>query len=153
MCPICALYAPAILAQAVPFKLREFVTMALWCMLPVAQRLAQFKVMEGQDCPLCGVAEDHDHVFKKCFFLQDSRALICRLSGLHVCDNVCCEPSRLCTDRSLISITTIQGWLVWTAVYARWLIRCEAIGTLPSDIATTVLQRFYAALLGWKSLP
>ena len=49
--------------------------------------------------------------------------------------------------RSFISITTIQRWLVWTAVCARWLTPCEAISTLPSDIATAVLQRFYAALL------
>ena len=48
----------------------------------------------------------------------------------------------------MISITTIQGWLVWTAVYARWLMRYEAIGTLPSDIATAVLQRFYACPVG-----
>ena len=143
----------ALVAQAVPFKLCEFVIMALWRKLPVAQRLAQFKVMEGRDCPLCGVVEHHHHVFKKCFFLRDSLALIRRLWGLHVCDNVWYEPSRLCTDHSFISITTIQGWLVWTVVYARWLIRREAISTLQSDIATTVLQRFYVALLGWKSLP
>ena len=71
----------ALLAQAVLFKLCEFVIMVLWRKLPVAQRLAQFKGMEGQDCPLCGVAEDHDHVFKKYFFLQDSLALIRRLWG------------------------------------------------------------------------
>ena len=56
-------------SPTVPGKLLEFVVMALWRKLPVAQRLAQFKVTEGQGCPSCGVAEDHDHVFKKCFFL------------------------------------------------------------------------------------
>jgi hypothetical protein len=90
----------ALLVQAVPFKLREFVVMVLWRKLPIAQRLAQFKVMEGQDCPLCGVAEDDDHVFKKCFFLQDYLALIRCLWGLHVCDNIWYEPSWLCTDHS-----------------------------------------------------
>ena len=49
-------------------------------------------------------------------------------------------------NHSLVSITTIQGWLVWKAVYARWLIRCEAMNTLLSDMATAVLQRFYAAV-------
>ena len=34
-------------------------------------------------------------------------------------------------------------------MYARWLIRCDAISALPLDIATAL----YAALLGWKSLP
>ena len=38
-------------------------------------------------------------------------------------------------------------------MYACWLIRCEAISTLPSDIATAVLRRFFAALLSWKSFP
>ena len=102
---------------------------------------------------MCGVAEDHDHVFKKCFFLQDPLALIRSLWGLHVCDKIWYEPSRLCRDHSLVSVTTIQGWLVWTAVYARWLIRCEAINILRLDMATAVLQRFYVALLSWKSLP
>ena len=142
----------ALLMQIVPFQLREFVVMALWRKLPVAQRLAQFEVMEGQDCPVCGVAEDHDHVFKECFYLPGSLAPIRRLWGMHVCDNVWYEPSQLFTDHSLVSITAIQGWLVWRAVYLRWLIRREAISTLPSDIAMAVLQRFYAALLSWKSL-
>ena len=107
------------MTQTIPFKLHEFVVTVLWRKLPVAQQLAQFLVVEGNDCALCAVAEDHDHVFKKCFFLPDSLDLIRRLWGLHVWDNVWYEPSRLCTDRSLISVTTIQGWLVWTPGYAR----------------------------------
>ena len=72
--------------------------MALWRKLPVPRRLAQFKVMEGQDCPLCGVVVDHEHVLQKCYVLYDSLPLIRRLWGLHVCDNVWYGPSRLCTD-------------------------------------------------------
>ena len=80
------------LRQIVPFKLREYVLMALWRKLPVGQQLAQFQMMEGQNCMLCGVTKDHDRVFKKYFYLQDSLDLIRRLWGVHVCANIWYEP-------------------------------------------------------------
>ena len=92
-------------------------------------------------------------MFKKCFFLQDSLALVRRLWGVHVSENAWHEPSRMCTNYSEWSVSTIQGWLVWSAVYARWLIRCEALSEKPPDIPTTVLQRFFSIMLTWKALP
>ena len=95
----------ALHSQQVPYKLREFVTAALWCKLPVAQHLQTFGVLNTDLCPLCGVVENHAHVQKKCFFLQDSLALIRRLWGVYVVDNVWYEPSRLC--HPLLSVTTV----------------------------------------------
>ena len=42
---------------------------------------------------------------------------------------------------------------MWSAVHARWLIQCEALSGAPPDLHTAVLQRLYAILLSWKSLP
>ena len=78
--------------------------------------------------------------------------MIQRLWGAYVENNRWHEPSGLCTDFSLQSITTIQGWLVWSAIHARWLVRCEYLSVTAHDISTTVLQRFYSVLLLWKSL-
>ena len=36
---------------------------------------------------------------------------------MYVMDNLWFEPSRLCTDHPLLSVTTVQGWLTWTVVY------------------------------------
>ena len=71
-------------------------------------------------------------------------ALVRRLwgGGVHVRDTDLYEPSSMCTDHVELSITMVQGWLVWSVVYARWLIRCEALSTPPpprraySSIAT-----------------
>ena len=59
----------------------------------------------------------------------------------------------MCTDYHLLSLTTIQAWLVWSTVYAPWSIRCEALNASPSDTAMAVLRRFFAVLLSWQSLP
>ena len=135
-----------------PVRLREFIITVLWCKLPVAQRLMRNQVLHQDKCPLCRVLGDHEHVFKTCFYLQDSLALVRRLWGVHVSDNTWFEPSRMCTDFPLLSVTTVQGWLVWSALYARWLIRCEALSVVPPDTATAVLQRLYSMSLMWKSL-
>ena len=141
-------------APHVPFRLKEFVVTALWRKLPVAQRLNNFQVLGSVDCPLCGVLEDHSHVFKKCFFLQDSLAFVRRLcGGVHVSENAWHEPSRMCTDYAEWPMSTRQGWLVWSAVCARWLIRREALSERPPDTPTTMLQRFFSILLTWKAMP
>ena len=44
-----------------------------------------------------------------------------------------------------------KGWLVWSTVYACRLVHCGALSTLPSDMATALLQRLFAAMLTWKS--
>ena len=40
-----------LVAQQVPFKLKEFVLVVLWRKLPVAQCLAPFRVVEVQESP------------------------------------------------------------------------------------------------------
>ena len=71
-------------AEQVPFRLKEFLVTALWRKLLVAQSLNSLQVLSSVDCPLCGVPEDHPQLFKKCFFLKDSLALVRRLWGCMV---------------------------------------------------------------------
>ena len=56
---------------------------------------------------MCNVVEDRAHVFKKCYYLQVSMALIKRLWGLHMSDHQLYAPSRLCIDHPLVSLTTM----------------------------------------------
>ena len=125
------------------FTLKEFVIVSLWRKLPVAQRLSRFGVLKSQDCHVCAVIEDHDHVFEKCHFVQASPTAMgcsCMLQ---------CMFTRRCNDHHALSLTTIQGWLVWSAVYTRWFIRCEALSAALPDPGTSVLQLPYVILLSW----
>ena len=55
-------------------------------------------------------------------------------------DNSWIEPSRLCLEQSSISLNSVQGWLCWAAIYARWFIRGEYISFQRVDATTAVLQ-------------
>ena len=59
----------------------------------------------------------------------------------------------MCTDYTQWLLSTVQGWLVWSAVYAPWLIRCEALNERPPDVATAVLERFFSMMLTSKPMP
>ena len=114
---------------------------------PVAQTACSTmpKQFSSVDSPLCGVLEDHPHVFKKCFFFKDNLALVRRLWGVHVSENAWHEPSTMCTDYT--------EWSVWSVVYARWLIRCEVLSDRPPDVPKAVLQQFFSIMLTWKAMP
>ena len=98
---------------AAPYQFQEFVVVALWRKLLVAQRLYMFGVLTAEKCPLCGVVEDHAHVQKRRLCLQDSLAFVRRLWGAHVEDSEWYEPLRMCIDYPMLSVTTVQGKMVW----------------------------------------
>ena len=75
---------------------------------------------------------------KKCLYLQDSLAFIRCLWGVYVDDNTWYEPSRLCTNHPLLLVTTVQGWMMWSAVYACCLVRCASLDAPPPDVPTTL---------------
>ena len=56
------------------------------------------------------------------------------------------QPTRLCLEHSSISLSSVQGWLCWAAIYARWRIRCEYISFQTVDATTAVLQRWYSVI-------
>ena len=57
--------------------------------------------------------------------------------------NVWFEPSQLCVNFSLVSVTTAHGWLSWSAVSSVRLIRCEALPMAPTHVQLVVLHHFY----------
>ena len=103
------------------------------------QRPFKCRVLAMEGHPLCGVLEDHTHGQKRCFFLQDALAFVKQLWGVYIEGNNWYEPSRMCIDYQLLSVTTVQLWLVWSAVYACWLIRRESLTVPVQDIPTAVL--------------
>ena len=58
----------------------------------------------------------------------------------------------MCTYHSLVSVTTVQSWFMWSAVYARWLVRCESLSGPPANTSTAVLERFFSVLLSLKEM-
>ena len=109
----------------VPCRLYHFVLRALWRKVPVAARMFAFGLVSTPDCTLCSRQEDHTHILKRCPYLSIPFSVIRRLWGAVVNDNSWIEPSRLCLEHSSMSLNSVQGWLCWAAIYARWLIRCE----------------------------
>ena len=109
---------PSPAASALQTQLKEFVITALWQKLPVARRyplrIARFVAKKR---PL--------NTFSKMLLPAGLTGLCKTLVGVRVENNVWYERSRMCTDFPFLSITTIQRWPVWSAVNARWLIRCE----------------------------
>ena len=120
--------------------------------LPVRARLFAFGVLQSNECTLCRCKEDHEHVLKRCRFLNDSICIVRRLWHSVVSENRRIEPSWLRLKHSLILIESPQGWLMWSATYASWLIRCASITQRHQDISTFVLQRWYSVLGGWLQL-
>ena len=135
-----------------PPRLYHFVLRALWRKVPVAARMFAFGLVSTPDCTLCSRQEDHTHILKRCPYLSIPFLVIRRLWGAVVNENYWIEPSRLCLEQSSVSLQSVQGWLCWAAIYARWLIRCEYLSFQRVDATTAVLQRWYFVIQPWGSL-
>ena len=136
----------------VPPRLYHFVLRALWRKVPVAARMFAFGLVSTPDYTLCTRQEDHPHIRKKCPYLSIPFSVIRRLWGAVMNNNTWIEPSSLCLEHNSVSLSSVQGWLCWAAIYARWLIRCEYISFQRVDATTAVLQRWYSVIQLWGSL-
>ena len=101
---------------------------------------------------MCSHPEDHAHILKRCPYLSLPFSIIRRLWGAMVHGNEWVEPSRLCLEHIATSLTTIQGWLCWAAVYVRWLITSERISFQRVNATTVILQRWYSVIWPWHTL-
>ena len=135
-----------------PPRIYHFILRALWQKVPVVARMFAFGLVSTPDCTLCSRQEDHIHILKRCPYLSIPFSVVRRLWGAAVSDNSWIKPSRLCLEHSSISLQSVQGWLCWLAIYARWLIRCEHISFQRVGATTTVLQRWYSVIKLWGSL-
>ena len=113
--------------QHIPLVLHLFVVRALWRKLPVAGRLFPFHMSPTADRPLCGSIEDHRHTLKCCPLLSYCMCIVSRLWTPGIQENMWVEPFHICLDHSSLSVQTLQGWLVWSAIFSMWLVRCESL--------------------------
>jgi len=70
-----------------------------------------------------------------------------------VCVRVHRRKHTQCWTLSLLSISTAPGYLLWSAVRAKCLARCDSLVCSPADPQTAVLQRFSPVPVPRKSLP
>ena len=118
--------------------------------MPVAAKMFAFNMTSTQHCTLCSHPEDRAHILKRCPYPSLPFSVIRWLWGAVV--NEWVERSQLCFENIALSLTTVQGWLCWAAIYARWLIRCECISFHGVDATTAILQRWYSVIQLWHSL-
>ena len=137
-----------------PWRLLGFIIKAWWRKLPVATRLAEFKMITTEACELCGGPEDHAHAIKKCAALDPMKEIIrSRWRPLVLEDNTWVEPSRMCKEHVGLSVTTVKGLLMWTSVLARWLVRCDMINGREEEHEHRVCRRMHAVLSTWGTVP
>ena len=67
-------------------------------------------------------------------------------------DNLWVEPSRVCLENPLPSITTAQGWVMWSAIFSVWLICCECMDTCIQGRSNAVMHRWYSVLGQWCNI-
>lgn len=59
------------------------------------------------------------------------------------------EPSRMCLEEPLSSLSTVQGVFLWTAINALWLHRCDVqFGRQSKDVKKFMAQ-WHSVLEGW----
>ena len=140
--------------RRIPWRLLDFIIRAWWRKLPVATRLAEFKMIPTGTCVLCGGLEDHAHILKKCAALDPMKEIIrSRWRPLVLKDNTWVEPSRICKEHVGLSVTTVQGLLMWTSILARWLVRCDMLNGREEEHEHRVLRRTHAVLSTWGTVP
>jgi ribonuclease HI len=110
-----------------PGKDKDFIRQALWKKLPTGLRLQRIFPSLSRLCPLCGVVEDNNHRLKACPFLSPPLLVLRQLFGPVEVAGSSVEISRLCTDHALLSLSTVQGVLLWKAIHVLWIYRCRVL--------------------------
>ena len=80
----------------------------------------------GKLCPLDCRVEDHEHVFRNCFFSNFMFDTVRRAFGVVQGLLGVVEPSRLLCDHPLLSLTTTHGLLLLAGLKVKWSLRCRA---------------------------
>ena len=121
---------------------KDFVRRCLWKKLPLGTRMER---LGGKLCPLDNKVEDHEHVFRHCFFCNFMFDTVRRAFGLVESEQGRVEPSRLLRDHPLLSLTSTQGLILWAGSKVQWGLRCRA----KYQRVAPVLDEFIA---GWAGL-
>ena len=102
---------------------KDFIRPCLWKKLPVGTRMER---LGGKLCPLDSRVEDHEHVFRHCFFGAFMFDTVNRAFGLLQSPTGAVEPSRVLKAHTLLSLTMTQGVILWAGVKVQWNLRCRA---------------------------
>ena len=93
--------------------------------LPVEIRLQDKGIKGTAGWAICGKEEDHAHRLRKHSYLDIPSQMVRGLYTRVKLQDKVLEPSRVCLDNPLELLTTVQGVLLWTAMHALWLSRCD----------------------------
>ena len=116
---------PKLQGTGLPALTRQHQRQMLWKKMPVLARLMKQGISISDKCPLCGNIEDHEHLLKKCVYLQQPIQLIRTMFRPIQRNGKCLEVSRMLIEEVETSLISEQGIAMWTAVTALWRYRCE----------------------------
>ena len=77
-------------------------------------------------CPLCHRLEDHEHVLRPCRCSAFIFDIVRKAFGLVQREGGRVQPSRLFFEELALSLQSTQGLILWAALNAQWVLRCEA---------------------------
>ena len=132
-----------------PWKFKSFVRQALWEKLAVNSRLQQKGIRDTDQCPLCGNMEDHEHRLKKCTYLDIPFQLVRAMYRRVKKDGKVVEPSRMYLENPAISLQTTQGVVLWTAIHALWIFRCDVQFGRQTLDSKKYMATWHASLKDW----
>ena len=103
-----------------------FMQQTLWPKLPVGTRLARWQP-HGTACPLDGQHETPQHALLHCLFLPVAFRLVCQCMGPVSLDaGSTDDPEEILHTMPSLSLSSLLGLVMWSAVHASWRLRCSA---------------------------
>ena len=132
-----------------PWRFKSFVRQALWKKLAANSRLKQKGIRDADQCPLCRNMEDHEHMLKKCTYLDIPFQLVRAMFKRVKMDGKVVEPSRMCLEYPTLSLQTTQGVILWTAIHALWIFRCAVQFGRQKLEAKKYMATWHASLKDW----
>ena len=127
---------------------RDFIQRCPWKKLLVGTRMER---LGGKLCPLDCRVEDHEHVFRNCFFSNFMFDTVRRAFGVVQGPSGVAEPSRLLRDHPLLSLTTTQGLLLWAGLKVKWSLRCRAQYQKHMPVLDEFIAGWAGVLRRWRA--
>lgn len=125
---------------------KRFIRTGLWKKIPIRGRLFTAGVCTTNTCPIDGCVEDMAHRLKHCTALIPWIAFIRKVFGMVFWNGQFYEPSRLIVDEPQLSISCVQGLLMWLGCRVLWVLRCDVIFRKETFSEKEFFTRLYQAL-------
>ena len=112
----------------VPSFDRDFIRLALWRKLTVAQRL--YAMTRQDNCPFEPLVQTHQHFFEACQFTEFLGSSIKHTHGqVELEGGGWVAVKHLPYRQSELSLTTTQGLVYWAGLATAWALRCQRLFT------------------------